>query len=608
MAPWASNNDIAAAYNADGPQPRAARGLAKGGKGIPLPSFISRTSPLITAKIAFSIFLGANALAALYAPVQDCDEVFNYWEPTHYLLHGYGLQTWEYSPEYAIRSWLYPSLHALVGLVAKLVPFTAKSAQFYFIRLALGFLCALCETRLFLVVSRTLSPLIGIFFMICMTTSTGMFHAATAYLPSSFSMYGAMLGAAAFMDWQGGLRTATGIMWFGGAAVVGWPFAAALAAPFVFEELLLASLSRQGSEAMSRLIDGTVRVLLVLALEVTISSYFYRNLQCVPLNIILYNVFSPPTKGPALYGTEPWHFYLRNLSLNFNLALPLALLALPLFALHTLLRARPLTHQTPLRTVVFLSPFYLWLLIFSLQPHKEERFMYPAYPFLALNASLTTHLLLTYLGRTTPRSLPSLLPPRLKLLLSSLFLLATLSLSLLRTLGQVTAYSAPLQIYSALTPPSAGGAPGDAVCLGKEWHRYASTFHLPRGLRPKFVRSAFDGLLPGEFAEARADAFGFRAGTYLPPPGMNDENRADVGKYFDVGKCTFMVDLDVGKAGVLEPLYARDARWEVVACVRFLDKERSGALGRVLWVPEWDVLPGPWRRAWGRYCLLRRAK
>lgn len=28
--------------------------------------------------------------------VHDCDEVFNYWEPLHYLLYKSGFQTWEY--------------------------------------------------------------------------------------------------------------------------------------------------------------------------------------------------------------------------------------------------------------------------------------------------------------------------------------------------------------------------------------------------------------------------------------------------------------------------------------------------------------------------------
>lgn len=28
--------------------------------------------------------------AAWFIPVLDCDEVFNYWEPLHYLQYGYG--------------------------------------------------------------------------------------------------------------------------------------------------------------------------------------------------------------------------------------------------------------------------------------------------------------------------------------------------------------------------------------------------------------------------------------------------------------------------------------------------------------------------------------
>jgi len=75
---------------------------------------------------AFYVFFAANLLAALYAPIQDCDETFNYWEPTHYISHGYGLQTWEYSPDYAIRSWLYIAFHAIIGNFRRLLPFPTK--------------------------------------------------------------------------------------------------------------------------------------------------------------------------------------------------------------------------------------------------------------------------------------------------------------------------------------------------------------------------------------------------------------------------------------------------------------------------------------------------
>lgn len=56
----------------------------------------------------------------------------------------------------------------------------------------------------------------------------------------------------------------------------------------------------------------------------------YRKLEIVPLNIVLYNVFSGAGRGPNIYGTEPWWFYLANLTLNFNILLPLALASWPL--------------------------------------------------------------------------------------------------------------------------------------------------------------------------------------------------------------------------------------------------------------------------------------
>ena len=108
----------------------------------------------------------------------------------------------------------------------------------------------------------------------------------------------------------------------------------------------------------------------------------------VPLNIVLYNVFGGAGKGPNIYGTEPWHFYIRNLILNFNLWFVLALAALPLVVLSYPVRGHAPTRQTILRTITVTLPFYLWLAIFTLQPHKEERFMYPAYPALALNAAI----------------------------------------------------------------------------------------------------------------------------------------------------------------------------------------------------------------------------
>jgi alpha-1,2-mannosyltransferase len=39
----------------------------------------------------FSLALVVRLLAARYAVLDDCDEVYNYWEPLHLLLYGTGV-------------------------------------------------------------------------------------------------------------------------------------------------------------------------------------------------------------------------------------------------------------------------------------------------------------------------------------------------------------------------------------------------------------------------------------------------------------------------------------------------------------------------------------
>lgn len=211
---------------------------------------------------AFCVFLTVNLLASAYSPIQDCDEVFNYWEPTHYIAHGSGLQTWEYSPEYAIRSWLYALIHAIPSKLA--AGFVSKKVfEFYFVRGVLGSICAGCETRLFSTIARTINPRTAVIFLLAMATSSGMFHASVAYLPSSFAMYTAMMGAAAFMNVKNGLNTTNGIMWFGIGATVGWPFSAALIAPFILDELTYLKRTADINGVASRVLGGALRTLAI---------------------------------------------------------------------------------------------------------------------------------------------------------------------------------------------------------------------------------------------------------------------------------------------------------------------------------------------------------
>ena len=62
-----------------------------------------------------ALFFIGRVTAGMWSGISDCDETFNYWEPLHYLIYGKGFQTWEYDPQYGLRSYFYILLHTGVA-------------------------------------------------------------------------------------------------------------------------------------------------------------------------------------------------------------------------------------------------------------------------------------------------------------------------------------------------------------------------------------------------------------------------------------------------------------------------------------------------------------
>ena len=244
----------------------------------------------------------------------------------------------------------------------------------------------------------------------------------------------------------------------------------------------------------------------------------------------MYNVFNSSERGSQIFGTEKWYFYIQNLIINFNLWLPLATLALPLVLLHDYAKKNTKFNPGTKRMVAIVAPFYLWLAIFTIQPHKEERFMYPAYPALALNAALSLHIIFTFLGTASHASLVGQIPVKLRLLASVAIVALAVACGILRTLGISTAYSAPMKVMMPLHRLGSASFQNTSICFGKEWYRFPSSNFLPDGAKAKFVKSEFTGLLPGEFSEIGNQKFPY-PGTSKIPSGMNDQNLEDPDKY-----------------------------------------------------------------------------
>ncbi|XP_074417406.1 alpha-1,2-mannosyltransferase ALG9 isoform X4 [Larus michahellis] len=522
---------------------------------------------------AFKCLISARFCAALLSNISDCDETFNYWEPTHYLIYGKGFQTWEYSPAYAIRSYAYLWLHALPALFHARVLQTNKVLIFYFLRCFLAFLSCICELYFYKAVCKKFGLHVSRLMLAFLVLSTGMFCSSAAFLPSSFCMYTTVVAMTGwYMD-----KTSVAVLGVAAGALLGWPFSAALGLPIAFDLLIL-------KQRWKSFLNWCVMSLILFLVPlVVVDSYYYGKLVVAPLNIVLYNVFT--SHGPDLYGTEPWSFYFINGFLNFNVVFILALLVLPLTCLMECLLQKFHVQNLGRPYWLTLAPMYIWIVIFFSQPHKEERFLFPIYPLICLCGAVALSALQKCYHFVFQRyRLEHYTVSSNWLALGTVFLFGLLSLS--RSVALFRGYHGPLDLYPEFhriaTDPSIHTVPEGRpvnVCVGKEWHRFPSSFLLPDNWQLQFILSEFRGQLPKPFAKGPM-------ATRIIPTDMNDQNKEEPSRYIDVSKCHYLVDLDTAAETPREPRYSSNKEeWVTIAYKPFLDASRSSKLLRAFYVP-----------------------
>ncbi|KAM9079256.1 alpha-1,2-mannosyltransferase ALG9 isoform 5-T5 [Megaptera novaeangliae] len=467
---------------------------------------------------AFKCLLSARLCAALLSNISDCDETFNYWEPTHYLIYGKGFQTWEYSPAYAIRSYAYLLLHAWPAAFHARILQTNKILVFYFLRCLLAFVSCICELYFYKAVCKKFGLHVSRMMLAFLVLSTGMFCSSSAFLPSSFCMYTTLVAMTGwYMD-----KTSFAVLGVAAGAILGWPFSAALGLPIAFDLLVMKHRWK------SFFHWSLVALMIFLVPVVVIDSYYYGKLVIAPLNIVLYNVFTP--HGPDLYGIEPWYFYLINGFLNFNVVFALALLVLPLTSLMEYLLQRFHVQNLGHPYWLTLAPMYIWFIIFFIQPHKEERFLFPVYPLVCLCGAVALSALQKCYHFVFQRyRLEHYTVTSNWLALGTLFLFGLLSFS--RSVALFRGYHGPLDLYPEFhriaTDPTIHTVPEGRpvnVCVGKEWYRFPSSFLLPDNWQLQFIPSEFRGQLPKPFAEGPL-------ATRIVPTDMNDQNLEEPSRY-----------------------------------------------------------------------------
>ncbi|PJF19083.1 hypothetical protein PSACC_01105 [Paramicrosporidium saccamoebae] len=428
------------------------------------------------------------------AVVTDCDETFGYWEPLHNLVYGHGLQTWEYSPQFALRPYIF-----LVpfSLLARLLRWMSKRAVYRSIRLILSLMTVTCQYQWCSAVATAWGKSVAGLSFLLLAVTPGMVQASSALLPNSLSMNLMTLLWTQYL--QGADNRAVFLAMV--IAVFGWPYALLAAIVPLVTTMRTEITAKNGATmrtsdlSMAKWIEvlsrrwfiATVFGICYLVLpSILIDRIYYGRWTMANMNALIYNLFS--RGGSHLFGVESRWFLLKNLLLNFNFVAPLSLLAV-------LVRQKDGVRAMWLTLVGCVS-------IFSIPAHKEERFLYPIYPILVVLASVA---LCSFVGNRTRRIL----------------IIAILLLCGCRNVAVIRNHRAPEQIFSKIPSHSKG-----LLCMADAWHLFPSHFHLSNSLRVGFVENRFKGILPRYF-DKNAN--------------FNDMNEGTSEQFVDPARCDYLV-------------------------------------------------------------------
>ena len=605
----------------------------------------ARQTPSNTFKRAFLILLVSRIASASLNLIHDCDETYNFWEPLHYLVNGVGLQTWEHSPTFGLRSYFYLSLHyAIAKPVSLLVQSlfavdaaevdqqifrAARIAPFYAVRLVLASASAFADASLASEISK-LHPLAGSVTLASLAWSAGCFVYSSSFLPSSFAGICITIALAYSLKGNCSISCASCVA----AVVWGWPFSGVAAIP-----IGIVALRKVGF--FGALIRITIPLVTMITVSISFDTYFYGTYTFSTLNILKYNVFPKvASQGANLYGTEQASFYAKNLSLNFAHLFFLALTApvLGAIAASKSYGRTDGTKGTHVTLLVTYCPFLITFVLFSTLAHKEERFMYVAYSSLCAGAgcgvAAVFDLAIARARRAQDVKKGNVFGRGVVLsaaLFATVVCIMTAVFGTSRIVALLHGYGAPLRAYTIGLPADhEGSTTHSTVCIGDEWYRFPSSFHLPSDkYRVRFLDANFDGALPVPFDQSNG-------GTSFSPKGLNDQNVGEKTQRVTDAEteCDFVVEfLGAGEVEGQSPYLGKTTgkiddpleetnedddddefdppsekhvsakhSWRLIWQAPFLDAGKSPSLSRAFYVPGWSTI----RNSYGTYRVFQK--
>jgi len=581
-------------------------------------------------------YLAFRVSTANLAPITDCDEVFNYWEPLHFVLYGTGMQTWEYAPQYGLRTYAYllpiagvakffqylldalpSSFFSPLSKVLLVTSTTTSGASlslantvlmnelpslshnkpllFALLRSTLAIISCYSELSFLSSIHDVFGSTVAHWTALCSLTGAGNFHAGQAFLPSSTVMILWRLSAANQLK----ENHAWSILW-GLLAVlaVGWPFCAVLFVSTGVWALWKASgLGSSTSEdeknkkfqlgpVIHVLVRTAIHAILIQAMVMAIDYYFYGQILSPIWNIFVYNAQSG---GDELYGVEPLSYYIKNLLLNFNLVSLLGVASLPLITFkHFVKRFFPrpefCNHDTQKcnegtgsMEILVLVPMYIWMGIVLPRPHKEERFLFPIYPMICFGASITMKEAISLLNNIMSKK-QGRISRKVTLWIGLALLSPSAMISVSRSLALCHYYSAPLDLYRDLFS-HAVTATSLSVSNGEDTITHVCTagewYRFPSSffLPPNHQLGFLKSSFTGQLPQPFTQ-FGSKKESLdvMGVGSFNDINKEEMDRYIDIDQCAYVVEL-VPSSFESSDNTSRDD--DIPECLKYMDFDSS---------------------------------
>ncbi len=560
------------------------------------------------------------------------------------------MQTWEYAPQFAVRTYAYllpisyiarayetifnvcppfvlnilfkafspADMNTTAGMLSSATQTETfamhKPLQFLMLRATFALFTSLSELRLVQALQKNYTSL-AIPTWIILLSSTGMFHTSPAYLPSTTVMVCFMHSIAEQMEGKMDRAIVWGLIC---CLATGWPFCGVLFVPLGFQAVCVAyqhgatdskekGMDNGGIGAVVNLLMRVMGYIVMIQSVVSVVDYaYYGKIVSPTWNIFVYNTGwgGDGINRDELYGVEDVSYYVKNLILNWNGFAVMGILALPFILIKQIICMVYRKSKSNVKEelsfgrslAVLLLPAYLWVAVVFSRPHKEERFLFPIYPLLAIGASSVMNLVVDGSG------IPSFFQrrfggekDRIKLFTMVMMMLPFILLSISRSFLLSDGYTAPLQIFTELhhiikqdEHRNLNKEGQSLICTGGEWYRFPSSYHLPDEYQLAFLKSSFDGQLPQAFTK-----FGSREESIEIQGRFNDLNEEEMDRYVDISDCSYVIDMTTGEDSLRENdtsealayIQQDDVRWEKVTSTKFLDADRTPSVHRILYLP-----------------------